>query len=326
MIAPAFLDELRSRLPVSEVVGRRVQLRKAGREWRGLSPFNNERTPSFFVNDQKGFYHDFSSGKHGDVFAFVMETEGLGFRQAVERIAALAGAAPPEAEGAAPPPARHEAKVDDDERHRERRALAIWEAADDLAGTLAARYLTGRKLVLPEGISGRVLRFHPRCPWRNDADELVYVPALIGLYRDIHPDKHGEFQPRAISRRGLTPDGRKLGPPRALGPKAGCAIMLTASEDVTRGLHAGEGIETTLAGMMLGFTPAWALGDTGNVRSFPVLAGIDALTILVDNDANQAGQTAAMECSRRWTTAGREVWRVVPDQVGDMNDIVEDGE
>jgi hypothetical protein len=62
MIAPAFLEELRSRIPVSEIVGRRVQLRRVGREWRGLSPFNKERTPSFFINDAKGFYHDFSSG------------------------------------------------------------------------------------------------------------------------------------------------------------------------------------------------------------------------------------------------------------------------
>ncbi len=88
---PQFLDELRARLPVSEVVGRRVALKKAGREWKGLSPFAKEKTPSFFVNDQKGFYHDFSSGKHGDIFAFVMETEGVTFPEAVERLAGLAG-------------------------------------------------------------------------------------------------------------------------------------------------------------------------------------------------------------------------------------------
>jgi len=88
---PQFLDELRARLPVSEVVRRRVPLKKAGREWRGLSPFNKEKTPSFFVNDQKGFYHDFSSGKHGDIFGFVMETEGVSFPEAVERLAQLAG-------------------------------------------------------------------------------------------------------------------------------------------------------------------------------------------------------------------------------------------
>ncbi len=92
---PQFLDELRARLPVSEVVGKRVRLKKAGREWKGLSPFNKERTPSFFVNDNKGFYHDFSSGKHGDIFTFVMESEGVTFPEAVERLASLAGVAMP---------------------------------------------------------------------------------------------------------------------------------------------------------------------------------------------------------------------------------------
>jgi DNA primase len=88
---PEFLDEIRARLPVSEVARTRVKLRKEGREWRGLSPFSAEKTPSFFVNDQKGFFHDFSSGKHGDGFAFLMETEGLTFPEAVERLANMAG-------------------------------------------------------------------------------------------------------------------------------------------------------------------------------------------------------------------------------------------
>src|SRR5438132_4348042 len=92
---PSFLDEVRARLPVSEVVGRRVKLRRQGREYIGLSPFNQEKTPSFFVNDQKGFFHDFSSGKHGDIFGFVMETEGVSFPEAVERLAAMAGLAVP---------------------------------------------------------------------------------------------------------------------------------------------------------------------------------------------------------------------------------------
>ena len=88
---PQFLDELRARLPVSEVVGRRVALKKAGREFKGLSPFNKEKTASFTVNDQKGFFHDFSSGKSGDIFNFVMETEGVTFPEAVERLAGMAG-------------------------------------------------------------------------------------------------------------------------------------------------------------------------------------------------------------------------------------------
>jgi DNA primase len=89
--SPQFLDELRARLPVSEVVGRRVKLKKAGREWKGLSPFNQEKTPSFFVNDQKMAWFDFSSGKNGSIFDFVMMTEGVSFPEAVERLAAQAG-------------------------------------------------------------------------------------------------------------------------------------------------------------------------------------------------------------------------------------------
>src|SRR5262249_4835644 len=88
---PQFLDELRARLPVSEVVGRRVRLKKAGREWKGLSPFNKEKTPSFCVNDHKMPWFHFSSGKNGTIFDFVMMTEGLSFPEAVERLAAQAG-------------------------------------------------------------------------------------------------------------------------------------------------------------------------------------------------------------------------------------------
>src|SRR6202011_4192181 len=102
---PQFLDELRARLPVSEVVGRRVKLKKAGREWKGLSPFQQEKTPSFFVNDQKQAWFDFSSGLNGNIFDFLMKTEGVGFPEAVERCAAMAGVPLP---AATPDAARHE--------------------------------------------------------------------------------------------------------------------------------------------------------------------------------------------------------------------------
>ena len=92
---PQFLDELKARLPVSEVVGRRVKLIRAGREFKGLSPFNKEKTPSFFVNDQKQAWFDFSSGKNGSIFDFVMESEGVSFPEAVERLAQMAGVALP---------------------------------------------------------------------------------------------------------------------------------------------------------------------------------------------------------------------------------------
>ncbi|HEY1750300.1 MAG TPA: DNA primase [Caulobacteraceae bacterium] len=91
----AFLDELKSRLRPSEVIGRTVKLKRQGREFVGLSPFSKERTPSFFVNDDKGHFFDFSSGKNGDVITFLQETERLSFVEAVERLAAEAGMALP---------------------------------------------------------------------------------------------------------------------------------------------------------------------------------------------------------------------------------------
>ncbi|MFT4252638.1 MAG: DNA primase [Caulobacter sp.] len=91
-----FLEELKSRLRPSDVVGKTVKLRRQGREYAGLSPFTKEKSPSFFVNDDKGFYHCFSSGKHGDIISFLQETERLTFSEAVERLAAEAGMSLPE--------------------------------------------------------------------------------------------------------------------------------------------------------------------------------------------------------------------------------------
>ena len=99
---PHLLDEIRARLNVSDVVGRTVALKKKGREFAGLSPFKSEKTPSFFVNDQKGFYHCFASGEHGDIFTFLMKTEGLSFPEAVERLAGEAGVEHPALPGARP--------------------------------------------------------------------------------------------------------------------------------------------------------------------------------------------------------------------------------
>lgn len=115
------LDDIRDRVSVSDVVSRKVKLRRQGREFAGLSPFNKEKTPSFFVNDQKQFYHCFSSGKHGDIFKFLMETEGLSFPEAVEVLANEAGVALP-----APDPQA---------QRRERERASLYDVME-----MAARY------------------------------------------------------------------------------------------------------------------------------------------------------------------------------------------
>ena len=150
---PSFLDEIRQRLPVSEVVGKRVKLKKQGREWRGLSPFNAEKTPSFYVNDQKGFYHCFSSGKHGDQFSFLMETEGVTFPEAVERLAGEAGLAMP--------------TVSPEEVRRAEKAKSLYDVMEIAAaffqgqlqertGAKARGYLNGRALGAPTQLRFRL--------------------------------------------------------------------------------------------------------------------------------------------------------------------------
>lgn len=90
-IPQSFLDELRARLSLAAVVSRRVKLTRAGREMKGCCPFHNEKTPSFYVNDDKAFYHCFGCGAHGDIIRFVVEQDGMDFRSAVESLAAEAG-------------------------------------------------------------------------------------------------------------------------------------------------------------------------------------------------------------------------------------------
>ena len=85
------VEEVKARLNIEDVIGEYVQLKRAGRNWRGLSPFTSERTPSFIVSPEKQIWHDFSSGKGGNIFSFVMEMEGLDFKGALEVLARKAG-------------------------------------------------------------------------------------------------------------------------------------------------------------------------------------------------------------------------------------------
>ncbi len=128
---PEFLDEIRTRVPVSSVVSRSVKLQRRGQEFIGLSPFTSERTPSFTVNDQKGFYHCFSSGEHGDIFSFLMKTQSVPFLEAVERLAEEAGLEVP--------------RATPEEAHRAERRTTLQDAVE-----LACRFYE-QKLRSPEG-------------------------------------------------------------------------------------------------------------------------------------------------------------------------------
>ena len=132
---PGFLDELRARLSISDIVGRKVSLkRRSGSEYAGLCPFHNEKTPSFTVNDKKGFYHCFGCGEHGDAVGFVMKSEGLSFPESVEKLAREVGLPVPRATPA--------------ERERVERASTLQQIVE-----LAAQWFQ-KQLRLPVGRQG----------------------------------------------------------------------------------------------------------------------------------------------------------------------------
>ena len=166
-IPDGFVDELKARIRPSEIIGRKVKLKKQGKEWVGLSPFTNEKTPSFYVNDQKKIFKCFSSGIGGDIISFVMETERLSFMEAVEKLADEAGMALPKA--------TPESQEEYDKRKRLyaacEAAAAFYEAClREAEGAEARTYLAGRGLA-PEAWGRHRLGFSPD-DWRRTIEHL----------------------------------------------------------------------------------------------------------------------------------------------------------
>ncbi|MYK58368.1 MAG: DNA primase [Rhodospirillaceae bacterium] len=219
-ITPQFLDELRSRVPVSDVVGKRVKLAKKGREFSGLCPFHSEKTPSFTVNDDKAFYHCFGCGAHGDVIRFVTETEGLTFPEAVGKLAGMAGMEVP--------------KATPEERQRAERAKSLQDACEaalrffrrrlnEPAGADALAYLRQRG-VKPETIEAFRLGWAPdgrvalkQALTGEGFPETMLVEAGLLVKPEDGGDSYDRFRGRVIfpiaDRRGrvIAFGGRALG-------------------------------------------------------------------------------------------------------------------
>src|SRR5262245_37799195 len=140
---PGFLDELRSRISLPGLVGRKVKLVRRGREYAGLCPFHHEKTPSFYVVEDKSFFHCFGCGAHGDVIGFAMRADNLDFIEAIERLAAEAGLAVPQSS----PQERERAQRQKTLLEATEAAAAFYEASLwSAAGSRARDYLTGRGL------------------------------------------------------------------------------------------------------------------------------------------------------------------------------------
>lgn len=190
----------------------------------------------------------------------------------------------------------------------------IWRRAQPIAGTLAERYLTTRGLAFADP-HGAVLRFDPRrCRLAPGSDDkFEHHPALLAIVRNVH-----RGAPCGLHNIFLRPDGsdrlRDKKGKTTTGRIAGGAVMLSPFDDVTGGLTVAEGIETAISLLMDDLAPAWALCGASNLAKFPILAGIEAITVAADTGA--AGQVAAREVAARWHKAGRET-RIVPPAADD---------
>lgn len=226
--------------------------------------------------------------------------ERLGFKKG--------GSRPPRAPDAHP-------TTDAGDLERIARAISIWNDGRDPRGTVVERYLAARGLDLLEEVAVQAIRFHPACPWRDEArGETIRVPAMLGVMRNVLTDRV-----TAVHRTRLTPTGEKVDR-RMYGIASGAAVKLDPNGSVVSGLAAGEGIETCLAGRQMGFRPVWALCSTSTITSLPVLPGVDTLTLFAET--GQGSERAIAACAGRWRANGREVLVIEPGCGSDLNDAL----
>lgn len=204
------LDAIRARVSIVSLVGRRVKLRRSGRDFAGLCPFHHEKSGSFTVSDEKGFGHCFGCGWHGDIFRFLEDSEGISFRDAVERLAekgdasiaaGSAGTAPAELE-------RERSKAPSLFVPSSEVGRYLWRSATPARGEIVEAWLKSRGLD-PHAIPGALdaLRYHPRAPvvpWKvmEDPERAgLTAPAMIAGIRD------GDGHVRGVHATYLTPSG-----------------------------------------------------------------------------------------------------------------------
>jgi DNA primase len=309
--SPAFLADLRRRVVLSALISQRgFKLVRQGREYVGLCPFHAERTPSFYVVDDQGFFHCFGCGAHGNAIDFVMRADNLDFRAAVEKLAT--GEVGAVASKPAPDRSAPEGLTRSDRKQRNREiALWLWQSAGPARGSPVETYLHSRCLSLPPAPA---LRFSPRC-WNRETGRKL--PAMLARV----DDSDGNFL--AVHRTWLLPDGsgkaeledQKM----SLGPVRGGAIRLAPAAPV---LAIAEGIENALTAIPAGCAARSAVsaGGLASVVLPPIVAEV---VIVADNDANGVGQRAAQKAVDRCHARGLRVrLPQLPLPYTDLNDML----
>jgi len=265
---------------------------------------------------KRGCWHDHEASRGGDPLGLIAHLRQTNMKDAYGwALAWLGEATVPMSRLTAPEsPVLHQRPTSGDARKRWSldQARRTWCEAVEPLGTLVEAYLASRSLSLPPDAP---LRFHPRA-WRN-ADNGPHGPAMVSLMTDAETGRavgvHVTY---------LQPDGsgKADGDRQKIMLGHVGVIRLVPDADVTSGLGLAEGIETALAVMQrAGWSPVWAATSAGAMRLFPVLPGIDALTIFADMDG--PGLAAARECGQRWANADREA-RLLAPPAGDWDSML----
>lgn len=195
-------------------------------------------------------------------------------------------------------------------------AARVWAEGRPIAGTIAEKYLACRGITCCLTAD---LRFHPRC-WNKESQ--THLPAMLALLRDIASDEGCGVHRTWLARDGSSKANIQT-PKKMLGRAKGAAIKLCPDADVVHGLGIVEGIETGLSLMSIGWSAVWAVGSAGAIGAFPVLGGVEELTVFADNDPSEAGLRQARVCANRWRAAGRETSITIPGTRGnDWNDVL----
>jgi hypothetical protein len=313
MIAAPHIIEQARRVRIEHEIARRgIRLKREGRELVGACP-RCGGINRFGVNPKKQVFNCRKCIVGGDVIDLVRHIDGCTFIEAVEML--TGNHVRPQATSASIEPTK---PLHDDGFWR-----AIWKESVAPQGTLVEPYLAGRHLLLPERAS-ESLRFHSHCPFgKNEHGGWIYTPAMIALVRNVITNAPQAIHRTALDQHGDKRDDLGNNGRLSLGPTKDGAIKLTPDDLITTALGVGEGIETTLSLQRvpewLG-SPVWSLISSVNLASFPVLPGIDVLTVAVDND--EPGKKAARSSGDRWYAAGRTVFFTTPLRPNaDLNDL-----